>query len=168
MLKKNLHFFIRSVILLSLFTIILLFASCNPHEENYLAFLDGDLSFYCNIEHKGSKIADARILKRNETITVTFTSPSSLKGTVLRITPENAEIEHAGKPLSQAAIPGLWLEIGQLLENDKKIVAITYNNGLTEIHTENESGAFDYKTDDEGRLISIENGNIRITVKEES
>lgn len=166
MLKKNLHFFTRCVILFSIAAIILPFYSCKMREENYLAFLDGELSFLCDIEYCEEKIAVATVEKNDEAVTVTFISPSSLEGTILKITPEGAVMLHDGRSLSQAAIPRLWLKLEELLTKDKKIVAITYNNGITEIHTEGENGIFDYQTDTNGNLLSVDNGTLRLTVKE--
>ena len=166
MLKKNLHFFTRCLILFFIIVIFLPLTSCHSHEENYLSFLDGDLAFDCDIEYNEEKIAKAEVKKSSESITITFTSPSSLKGTTLNISQNKSIISHNGKDISDAVIPKLWLAVMPMLRKDKRILAVTSENGITEIHTENDMGTFDYKIDDNGKLICIDNGNINLWVKE--
>ena len=168
MLKKNLHFFIRYAITISLVICVISFSSCTDREENYLSFLDGDYAFPCDMEYNGSIIASAKIECYDGCILVTFTSPSSLNGTALRITPEGSTISYIGYGLSSEAIPPLWLNIGDILSKEKKINAVTYNNGITEIHTEGETDFYDYKTDKDGRLLCAESSKLKINVKEGS
>ena len=165
MLKKNLHFFSRYAILLLLLTSTLHLFACKPQEENYLSVLDAPLSFNCEISYNSKEIARALIEKTGDLITVRFTSPSALCGTVLTITQNDARMSYNGTELSPDAIPTLWLEISALLSKDKKIIAITCENEITEIHTENDLGTYDYKTGTNGELISADNGSLTLTVQ---
>lgn len=166
MLKKNLHFFTRYVITAALLLCVFLLSSCAQPKENYLSFLDGDITLDCRLECGTLDAAHATVKRSNGEISVTFTSPSALCGAVLLLSEGNASLRYNGKDIRDAVIPPLWRSIAPMLEREKRILSVSCENGITEICTEAEGVAYNYKTDKDGRLISIDNGYLRLTVKE--
>ena len=166
MLKKNLHFFTRCTAFLLLFIGCACICSCRQANESYLSFLSGEIEMQCSIVNQSKACIGASITKKNGSITVAFTSPSALSGTTLTITAESSSLSRNGIPLSDSAIPPLWLTVYDMLSPEKSIVSVRSSGDLTEIHTRSEAGEFIYRTDKNGKLTGISSELFELTVRE--